>query len=300
MDTALKYYQGITQQLRGEVDFINSIFEHQGVKGEGNETILRDLITKFIPRKYGVGTGVVIDRHGEQSKQCDIIIYDTVLYPSFMSMTSVHLFPVDIVYAVVEVKTRFTSESAKMAKANIASVKALDYIKNKFMGTRSTQGGIAFTEFTPTSPQGYAFAFDSDTPNFETFKQWFTPGNDNDISLAHSLVGCLDQGLLHFQLSNGDFSTMPEIGHIHKGMLYPLTDANDDPLIISGDKNDFAHNGISHPIKKVHNKHVAVDQGKTLLFFLMFLSEMLATKMINPNISFINEYFSRLMSRFPV
>jgi hypothetical protein len=69
-----EYYRGITQKIQGEVRFINSIFDHQGVKGEGNEAILRDLIKKTIPKQYGVGTGIVIDRHGNQSKQVDIVI----------------------------------------------------------------------------------------------------------------------------------------------------------------------------------------------------------------------------------
>ncbi|MFN7098267.1 MAG: DUF6602 domain-containing protein, partial [Gammaproteobacteria bacterium] len=56
-----QYYNGICQQLRAEVDFISSIFHHQGLKGEGNENILRDLIKRFIPKKFGVGTGIVID-----------------------------------------------------------------------------------------------------------------------------------------------------------------------------------------------------------------------------------------------
>ena len=44
-----QYYRGITQRLRSEVDFINDIFHHQGVKGAGNETVLRDLSAQFIP-----------------------------------------------------------------------------------------------------------------------------------------------------------------------------------------------------------------------------------------------------------
>ncbi|HYT42334.1 MAG TPA: DUF6602 domain-containing protein, partial [Methylomirabilota bacterium] len=100
-----QYYRGISQQLHAEVNFINTLFRHQGLKGEGNEQVLRELLMKFIPKKYGVGTGVVIDRLGQQSKQCDIVIYDAFQYPSLLSLTSVHLFPVDIVYATIEVKT---------------------------------------------------------------------------------------------------------------------------------------------------------------------------------------------------
>ena len=47
-----QYYRGITTQLRAEVDSIHSLFEHQGVKGEGNETALRNLLKKCVPKKY--------------------------------------------------------------------------------------------------------------------------------------------------------------------------------------------------------------------------------------------------------
>ena len=88
------YYHGIAQQLRAEVDFINTLFQHQGVKGAGNEGVLRDLLIRFIPKRYSIGTGIVIDRFGNQSRQCDIVIYDTFLYPSLLSLATVHLFPV--------------------------------------------------------------------------------------------------------------------------------------------------------------------------------------------------------------
>jgi hypothetical protein len=41
-----EYYEGITQQLRAEVDFINALFTPQGIRGEGNETALRDLLIR--------------------------------------------------------------------------------------------------------------------------------------------------------------------------------------------------------------------------------------------------------------
>src|SRR5262245_38744602 len=101
MDSVLKaYYRGIAARIRGEVDFINALFRHAGVKGEGNESVLRDLLRRFLPRRYGIGTGIVIDRTGKQSRQCDIVLYERQLYPSLLALTSVHLFPVDLVYGV--------------------------------------------------------------------------------------------------------------------------------------------------------------------------------------------------------
>ena len=75
MKILTQYYQGIYGQIQSELEFINELFTHNGLKGEGNESIIRELIKKFIPNKYGVGTGIVIDKDGNHSKQCDIIIY---------------------------------------------------------------------------------------------------------------------------------------------------------------------------------------------------------------------------------
>jgi hypothetical protein len=60
-DILTQYYRGIAKQLRLEVDEINALFHNQGVKGEGNERALRKLLTKFIPKRYSIGSGVIID-----------------------------------------------------------------------------------------------------------------------------------------------------------------------------------------------------------------------------------------------
>lgn len=113
------YYKGIHGKLQSEINYINSIFDHQPTKGAANERLLRELIKKFIPSRFGVGTGVVIDKKGNQSKQIDIIVYDKMNYPSLFSLTHFHFFPVDIVYAVIEVKTCMDKEKAKEALGNI-------------------------------------------------------------------------------------------------------------------------------------------------------------------------------------
>ena len=126
------YYDGILGRIRSEVDSINAIFSHHGLKGQGNENVLRDLLSQFIARRFAVGTGVVIDHEGGVSRQCDIVIYDNHLYPSLLSMTSMHLYPVDLVYATIEVKTTLTSEETDDALEKLASVRRLKIIDIPF------------------------------------------------------------------------------------------------------------------------------------------------------------------------
>jgi hypothetical protein len=303
-----QYYRGITQQLRSEVDFINSLFHHQGVKGEGNEAVLRDLIKKFIPKRYGIGTGVLIDRFGHQSRQCDIVVYDTLLYPSLLSLSSVHLFPVDLVYATIEVKTTLDSGTVKEALQNIASVKALDYIKADF-ATFTTRNGAGLGEIQKTTPPaGFVFAYNSEARTDDTFKTWFTPEKPEDTPQYPSLVGCLDFGIIGFVspgVEDCSASSLPDVGMSPSCMCFPVVQPKDiSPhevqipdqvqfLKVSrppqdGEFVEFA--GSICPVKKVGKDYMAIDQGRVLLNFLLLFNELLSLKTINPSIKFTESY----------
>jgi len=287
----LQYYQGITQQLRAEVDLINTLFHHQGVKGEGNEAVLRELLIQFIPKRYGVGTGVVIDRNGNQSRQCDIVIYDTFLYPSLLSLRSVHLFPVDIVYATIEVKTTLTANSVKEAKENIASVRRLNIVADSFSGTETRNGSFHFMSYNPEPPMGFVFAYNSEAKQCETYKNWFLPNNTDTLSLFPILVGCLDQGLVLWKTSEGVLGTRPEAGMELRGWIPPLLDAMNNPIEFTEARENYIQSGVVNPVKRIKNTYVTIDQSKVLVLFLLFLQEMIAHKRINPEISFLNQYF---------
>lgn len=308
-----QYYQGITQQLRSEVDFINSLFEHQGIKGEGNEAILRELLTKFIPRRYGIGTGVVIDRHGKPSRQCDIVIYDTFLYPSLLSLTSVHLFPVDIVYATIEIKTTLSSKTAKEAIDNIASVKSLDFLKMDF-GDQWMSGNIQVSGIrATTAPLGFIFAYNSDAQHDETFKKWFAPVNDEDTPLYPSLIGCLDMGQIGFKpetQNGGATGVHPEIGMKPECRTFPVIRKNEDKSVVNVEsaedvqflkvsgpisgKQFLPYQGVLYPVKKIGKDYMAIDQSRVLLNFLLLLNDLLAHKKIHPSISFLGTYMKYL------
>lgn len=272
-----EYYRGIYQQIRGEVNSINSLFHHQGVKGEGNETLLRDLLSRFIPQRYGVGTGVIIDRFGKQSKQIDIVIYDKFFYPSLLSLATVHFFPVDIAYATIEVKTTLNSGSANEALANIASVKALDIIPDHFMMSEPG-GSFSVVDYAPKHPIGFVFAYNCEAQQGETFRNWFVPADASSTSRYPTLVGCLDLGLIWF--SKGLSEALA---------LYPEAGMEAFCKVFETSEKD------NSPVKTIGDTSVTIDQSKTLLNYILYLNEFLQRRRINPNISFINHYLSKEM-----
>ncbi len=79
----------------------------------------------FLPEKYTLGSGFVIDSRGGQSRQTDIILYDRLFNPELFRYEGVNFYPVEVVYAVIEVKTTLRSGEIKDAIEKIPSIKSL-------------------------------------------------------------------------------------------------------------------------------------------------------------------------------
>lgn len=82
---------------------------HPGEKGTFRELFVAQLLHPLLPQQYGIGSGVVIDDWGRQSKQSDIIIYDRRLLPPILMAEGRGLFPIDSVLAIVEVKSKLAA-----------------------------------------------------------------------------------------------------------------------------------------------------------------------------------------------
>lgn len=296
MDDFLEqYYRGITQQLRAEVDLINCLFRHPGVKGEGNEAALREFLTRFVPKRYGVGTGIVIDRDGGASGQCDIVVHDHLSCPTFFSLTPSNFFPVDIVRVVIEVKTTLDSSKAEIARENIATVRNLS-IPEQFgdpptISRMTPNGKRVFDNPKKGSPPcGCIFAYNSNVKTFKTFRDWFTPGSDKGKRTeCPTLIACLDQGIVRFRSTHPGDDTPPE------SYTFPVLDGQGncvEPCKEPGQWQD--HDGVSYPVTQVNGKSILVDQCKVLLLFSLYLNELIRIKRLNPIVELPIHYLNDL------
>jgi hypothetical protein len=294
-DVIRKYYQGIMDQIRTEVDLINSNFHHNGLKGEGNENKLRDIIKKFIPERYGVDTGIVIDRDGNQSKQCDIIIYDKFNHPQLLGLSSVKMFPVDLVHAVIEVKTTLDKTSARKSIENIKSVRNLNYIKEDFRVyptdpvEKITKNTVMLEVYSTSPPFGLVFGFSSKPISNTTFSDWFIIKDQSERHLYPSHICCLDQGILYINSSNNN--KYRDI----TSWIYPYNEDNDTSFHLSkdeklGSKKMYLHKDWLYPVVKVGTERLLIDQSKILLNFILLISSLLDKKKISPNINYREAY----------
>jgi hypothetical protein len=103
----------------------SSLIDHRLLKGEFRERRVIAGLRQFIPRRYEMYSGVVVNADGNYSAQQDIIISDSVVSPPFLAAGELGVLFIETVSAVIEVKSVATAQAVHEAVTNIASVKRL-------------------------------------------------------------------------------------------------------------------------------------------------------------------------------
>ncbi len=182
-------YEGVLKRLKAEVELLNAIIPHSVTKGSQNEEALKNTIRNFIPKKYSIGQGIIIDSFGNASKQIDLIIYDSYIYPSLFSQASTSLYPVETVVAAIEVKTFLGQEQLKKTAENTKSIMALKHYVNSLTINQPNPDTPLLIKSYPTRPPlSFLFAFHQDSKEPSTWKKRFAELNEYENFPEMSLL----------------------------------------------------------------------------------------------------------------
>ena len=99
---------------------------HKGEKGGVRERRVRDFLNDYLPKKYGVGSGHIIDKKGNVSLQEDIVIYDKLNSPVLNVDSNYQVFPCETVYATVEIKSKLMQEEIEKCVKHASQLHKLD------------------------------------------------------------------------------------------------------------------------------------------------------------------------------
>ncbi|WP_278957049.1 DUF6602 domain-containing protein [Aquipseudomonas alcaligenes] len=122
------YFEFVSQELLIKLAQIKSyITKHNPTIGVLTEEILRSFLKDHLPTLVSVEQGFIINAKGELSKQCDILIYDSLSYSPLYRVNDIVVIPSESVLAVIEVKT--TINKSIFHKA-IDYFKSFDYLPN--------------------------------------------------------------------------------------------------------------------------------------------------------------------------
>jgi hypothetical protein len=109
--------------LRNDLETGREVVTHPGAKGDGSELHWKEMLSGFLPSRYLVSKGFVVDSTGCRSEQIDVIIHDHVFSPLLWENGG-HLYvPAESVYAVFEVKQDHSLGNIKYAGQKAASVR---------------------------------------------------------------------------------------------------------------------------------------------------------------------------------
>ncbi len=267
------YFANIYSKLEADALLFNRELPHSGLVGSENENAIADVIRNFLPKRFGVEVNaIVIDRFDKASRQADIVIYDAE-QPTYLRK----VFPVEMVYAVIEVKTSLTKTEATSALDNLASVSELEF-RPALTPYWQTQTKKQDLHHSP--PSLYVFAYRTSCSSFETFANWFTYDFlSRGVSLkskaptypeSRGLIVCaLDQGIISMGSTNR---------YIKRWMA------------VAGD-SDAPHTFKTSLLGQPQD----VDPAKSLYFFLQDLWFDLENHKLHPGFD-IRSYTSKVLS----
>jgi hypothetical protein len=266
------YLASVYNKLEADALLFNRRLPHAGLIGSQNEQAIGSLIRQVLPPQFGVEVdAIVIDRFGNTSRQADIVIYDATR-PQFFRK----VFPVELTYAVIEVKTSLASQDAISAIENLASVNRLNFCPEL---TMAWQHRTQTEKVRHSPPACFVFAFRTACASFETFARWFPFSFFNEgmpLETAGSgypeirvfRAAALDQGTVCMESSNG---------YIERQLA-----------IAADTKSERIFN------KTFAGRPVAIDPAKALFLFLLRLWFDLENHKLHPGFD-IRSYASGVL-----
>lgn len=120
-----KVFIGVQSTLEQALQQASCGINHPGTKGDVHEDSWIELLAKYLPKRYQVDKGIVIDSKGGVSDQIDVVIFDPQYTPLLHVQQNHKYIPVEAVYAVFECKPEINKRYLKYAGDKVASVRQL-------------------------------------------------------------------------------------------------------------------------------------------------------------------------------
>lgn len=100
-------------------------FAHKGNRGDSRELALRESLQRWLPDRFGIASGEVIDAIGSRSGQIDILIWDQTKNSPLLTHDGLVVLPVEAVLATVEVKSWLDDAAVQMVAGSVHKLRAL-------------------------------------------------------------------------------------------------------------------------------------------------------------------------------
>ncbi len=118
-------YDALREELLARRDQLRPLTQQPRIVGDYHEALIRELVSRFIDDRLLVKQGLVFDRKGRKSRECDIINYEKGRKPLF-EVGGLAIVNEEDVRFVMQIKSKLTSKTLKDAIDNLREAKKLN------------------------------------------------------------------------------------------------------------------------------------------------------------------------------
>lgn len=118
-------FEDVQKDLQHDLYRASRGVEHAPTKGDIHEDSWIEVLRNYLPKRYGIDKGIIIDSKGNKSDQIDIVIFDPQYTPMLLIQQSHKYIPAEAVYAVFECKPTISKEYLEYAGNKASSVRNL-------------------------------------------------------------------------------------------------------------------------------------------------------------------------------
>lgn len=117
-------FQRLQYEMLASLGLVDDL-GHPVDKGDISEEKWIEFLVKYLPKRYSVSKGTVVDSKGVSSQQIDLVIYDNLYSPLIFNDGTRKYIPAESVYAVFEVKPEINKDYIQYASEKVESVRRL-------------------------------------------------------------------------------------------------------------------------------------------------------------------------------
>jgi hypothetical protein len=223
-------FDGWLQVLRTEAEHFSRLTDHKPEHGRLNEGHLVKLLRGYLPSKVGIGTGFIVNGGDDyrQSPQCDIILYDAINNAPLYASEAWSIYPIEMVYGVIEVKTKLDASTLKSAFTKCAEIRSMA----KAGGGKGNQAYLIAGARSPhyrtdLAPRFFVFGYDGWKNKSGLAKSFKGATRTSETAHIHGICSLREGGSffmqhIPFQTGEGRFTPVYDDGFRRFLMTLPM------------------------------------------------------------------------------
>ncbi len=152
----IREFESVAKKLEADFD-VTAAQPHQGVKGQARErAVIREFLRPYLPKRFSIGTGLIVDSVGHVSKQQDIVVFDELNFPVLQDHDETKLFFSEQVLVTIEVKSTLDHNAVQDMVEKSISLASLK--RRSSAVVQIAPGFVLDAASVPVTTLGFAYA----------------------------------------------------------------------------------------------------------------------------------------------